>query len=373
MFTTGSKYFLGLAGLSLAATVVYAFLINPQDLGSVALLGLLAGFATMGGFALFTRDNDASDAKQAAEAAAPAPTGSLWPMVFALGLALVLVGVATVPVVFILGIAVLAAGCIEWAVQNWADRASAEGSFNEMVRHRIIGGLEYPGLAALVAGVVVYLFSRIMLTASKGGASVIFIIVAAAIMFLGFVFAFKPGTRGKVMGLVVTLGATALVVGGVFSALSGERAELAEASAEDHFSAEHRECGPEKSKYFDKHPNNSVGLKSAVLATVSVKDGKVQAQMIGLKTNVDTITIPRSNPTSILFRNLDSKEHRMVIHLGEKKIGDTGAVEKVQDCTQKTGKNQENILTVTIPKPAAAEPYKITVPGASGEIKVVVP
>lgn len=373
MFTTGSKYFLGLAGLSAVAVLVYAFFVNPQDLGTVALLGLLAGFATMAGFSLFTRDNETADASQAVEAAAPAPTGSLWPMVFALGLALLLVGMATVPVVFILGIAVLAAGCIEWAVQNWADRASAEGSFNEMVRHRIIGGLEYPGLAALVAGVVVYLFSRIMLTASKSGASIIFIIVASVIMFLGFVFAFKPSTRGKVMGLVVTLGAAALVAGGVFSALAGERDELAEAAAEDHFSAEHRECGAEKAKYFDKHPNNSVGLKSAVLATVFVEDGKVTAQMIGLKTKVDTITIPRANSTSILFRNLDSENHRMVIHLGEKTIGDTGAVEKVEDCTQLTGKDQENILTVTIPKPAGDEPYKITVPGASGEIKVVVP
>lgn len=373
MFTTGSKYFFGLTGLSLAGVLVYALFINPQDLGSVALLGSLVGFATLGGFALFTRDNDATEVAQAAEAASPAPGRSMWPMVFALGLALVLVGVSTVPVVFILGVGVLVAGCVEWAVQNWADRASAEGSFNEMVRHRIIGGLEYPGLAALVAGVIVYLFSRIMLTASKSGAAVIFIVVAAVVLFLGFVFAFKPSTRGKVMGLVVTLGVAALAVAGVSSALVGERAELAEASAANHFSAEHRECGEEKAKYFDKHANNSVGLKSAVMATVWVKDGQVQARIIGLDTKVDTITIPRSNPTSILFRNLDAKEHRMVIHLGEKKIADTGAVEKMENCTQLTGKGQENVLTLSIPKPAADEPYKITVPGASGEIKVVVP
>ena len=67
-----------------------------------------------------------------------------------------------------------------------------------------------------------------------------------------------------------------------------------------------------------------------VLATVFVKDGKVYAEAIGLKDKLDTITVQRANNTNILFRNLDEKEHRMVIHLGEAKVGDTGTVEKVE-------------------------------------------
>lgn len=373
MFTTGSKYFLGFTGLSLVGVVLYALFINPQDLGAVALLGLLVSFSTLAGFTLFVRDGDTASVEEAVEAAVPVPAPSMWPMVFALGVALLLVGLATVPVVFILGLAVMAAGGVEWSIQNWAERASADSAFNDMVRHRVIGGLEYPGVAALVAGVVVYFFSRIMLATSKGGAAVIFIVVAAVVLFFGFLFSFKPGLRGRVTGLVVTLGVTALVASGVASALAGERAELAEASAGKHFSAEHRECGAEKAEFFDKHANNSVALKSAVVATVSVKDGKVTARAIGVPKDVDTITIPRSNATSILFRNFDSTEHRMVINLGEAKVAETGVVEKVEDCTQLTGKGQENILTVTIPKPSTGDPYSIAVPGASGEIKVVVP
>jgi hypothetical protein len=49
-------------------------------------------------------------------------------------------------------------------------------------------------------------------------------------------------------------------------------------------------------------------------------------------------------------------------------------MEEVGTCTQLTGKNEEQVLTVTIPKPSSPEePFKLTVPGATGEIKVVVP
>lgn len=373
MFTPGSKYFLGLTGLSFIAVLVYAFFINPSDLGAVALLGLMVAGAIIGGFSLFTRDGDVETSAEAVSAAAPAPPPSMWPLVFSLGVALVLVGMSTVPAVFILGLAVLVAGGVEWMIQDWADRASADAAFNGFVRHRAIGAIEYPGVAALILGVVAFFFSRIMLAVSKGGAAIIFIVVAAAILFIGFIVAVKPGMRGKVTGLVTAIGVTALVASGAASALVGERAELAEASKADHYSAEHRECGAEASEHFDKHANNSVALKSAVIATVSVKNGKVTAQAIGLKDEVKTITVPRSNATSILFRNFDSKDHRMVIHLGEKTIAETGVVEKLEDCTQMTGKDQVNVLTVTIPKPAVDKPYTITVPGASGEIEVVVP
>jgi hypothetical protein len=111
-----------------------------------------------------------------------------------------------------------------------------------------------------------------------------------------------------------------------------------------------------------------------VTATVFVRDGKVVAQLIGMPKDVDTITIPRSNATSILFRNLDTEDRRLVANLGEVKVGTTDIMEKVGTCTQLTGENQEQVLTVKIPKPSNPEsPYTLTVPGVEGEIKVVVP
>jgi hypothetical protein len=75
-----------------------------------------------------------------------------------------------------------------------------------------------------------------------------------------------------------------------------------------------------------------------------------------------------------MFRNLDDKDHRLVVNLGTEVIAETGVKEKVGTCTQMTGKNQEQLLTLNIPKPSSAEQvYSFTVPGAEGEIKVVVP
>jgi hypothetical protein len=117
-----------------------------------------------------------------------------------------------------------------------------------------------------------------------------------------------------------------------------------------------------------------VSLRSAVTATIFVEDGKLRAQAIGIKKDVDTITIPRSLGTTLIFRNLDETEHRLVVNLGSHKVAETGVKEKLGTCTQLTGKKQEQVLTLTIPKPATPEePYFFEVPGIEGQIKLVVP
>lgn len=374
MFTTGSKYFLGMTTLSLIAAILYMFLVNPSDLGALALVGLATGAATMAGFSLFTRDSDVETVQEAVEAATgPVPSG-FWPIVFALGVAVVLLGVATTPVVFVLGVAVVVGGAVEWTIQSWADRASADHRYNETVRSKVLGGIEYPGLSAVLAIVVAFLFSRVMLAVSKNGATIIFMILAAVIFALGFVYSSKISLRKKLVNVLLPLGLVALAAAGVVSALSGEREELVKAAKEDHFAAENRECGEEASKYYDKHANNRVPLRSSVLATITVENNEVSAQMIGLERKVDTITIPRSNPVTVLFRNKDDSERRLVVELGSRQVGDSEIVEKVGTCTQLTGKNQEQAMTLTIPKPATAEePYYFYVPGADGRISVVVP
>ena len=374
MITPGSKYFFGLTGLSLIAAILYMVLVNPNDLGAVALFGLATSGAVIGVMALFTRDGDVYTDEEAVAANAVAGPPSFWPIVFALGAALVLTGLATVSVVFILGVAVLIGGGIEWTIQNWADGVSSDREFNEFARTRAISALEYPGLAAVVLGVIAFFFSRVFLALSKESGTIFFIVAAASIFVVGILIASKPFMKGAVTVVVAVLAVGALVGVGTIAALSGERHELAVAAEEDHYDASHRECGEEKSKHYDKHANNTVSLRSAVTATIFVKDGKVYAEAIGMPTKVDTITIPRSNATSVMFRNLDDEDHRLVVNLGSAKVAETGVVEKVGTCTQLTGKNQEQVMTLTIPKPATeAEPFSFTVPGATGEIKLVVP
>jgi hypothetical protein len=374
MFTPGSKYFLGLTGLSLAVAILYLFLVNPTDLGAIALFGLSASGATVAGFSLFTRDSDVYSAEEAVAAGTASPAASVWPMILALGTALVLLGLVTNPIVFVLGVAVLVGGGVEWAVQDWAEGASFDGAYNQMVKSRVLGGLEYPGLSAVGLGVIAFLFSRVMLATSKTEAPIIFIVVSTIILIIGLLVGFKPAVLGKKVIAISALGALALAGAGIASALAGERNELAVAAEEDHYSAEHRECGEEESKHYDHHANNTVSLRSGVSATIFVEGGKLYAEEIGLATKLDTLTVRRANATTFLFRNLDEEARRLVVNLGSEKVAETGVVEKVGTCTQLTDKNQEQILTLSIPKPATAEePYSFTVPGIEGQIKLVVP
>jgi hypothetical protein len=374
MFTPGSKYFLGLTGLALVSAVLYCFLVNPSDLGAYALFGLFLNAAVITGFSFFTRDGEAETVAQAVEANAEAPAPSFWPIVFALGGALTLLGIATNEIVFVVGLAVLVGGGVEWMIQDWAERASSDSAFNQFVRHRAVGALDYPGLAAVALGVIAFLFSRVMLTVSKDQATILFMVAATLVLVAGVLIGTKPALRGKSTTLIVVVGALVLLAAGVVSGINGERHELAVVAEEKPYAASHRECGEEASEHYDHHANNTVSLRSGVTATVFVRDGKVVAQLIGMPKDVDTITIPRSNATSILFRNLDTEDHRLVANLGEVKVGTTDVMEKVGTCTQLTGENQEQVLTVNIPKPSdPAKPYTLTVPGAEGEIKVVVP
>lgn len=374
MITPGSKYFLGLTGLGLVSAVLYCFLVNPSDLGAYALFGLFISAALIAGFSIFTRDGDVDSVAEAVEANTEATAPSFWPIVFAFGAALTLLGVATNEIVFVLGLSVLVGGAVEWVIDDWAEKASVDSEFNSFVRHRAIGAFDYPGIAAVVLGVVAFLFSRIMLTVSKDEASIIFIIVAALIFATGFLLSAKPALRGKSTAIISVVGVLVLAVAGITSALNGERKELVKYAKEDPYSISHRECGKEAGEHYDHEPNGSVSLRSGVVATIFVEDGKIRAQEVGLKRDVETITIRRANATSILFRNLDSEEYRLVASLGKVKVGTTDVMEEVGTCTQLTGKNEEQVLTVTIPKPSSPEaPYTLTVPGVTGEIKVVVP
>lgn len=376
MFSAGSKFLLGLSGLAGASALVYAYTVNPSDLGAIALIGVCILGAFLAGVNLHNHSGDAATAAEALPAGTDAPRDSAWPAVFALGAGLVLVGLATVPVVFLLGLVVLLAGGAEWLVMNWADRASADRRHNnDHVRVKTLGPLEYPVAAAVSLGVIAYLFSRVMLNQSKNAGTVLFIAIGSVIVTVAFLVGFGRVKRGRALSAVLVLGAAALVVAGVLTGIAGERSELAEASKGHFYEAEHRECGAEEGEHYDHNAGNTVSHRASVLATVTVSGGKVHAQAMGIPAAVGEITVPRSMYANILFRNLDETEHRMVVHLGEETVAETGVIEKVGTCTQLAGRNQEQLLTLRITKPSGAskDGYSIEVPGAEGEVKVIVP
>jgi hypothetical protein len=212
-----------------------------------------------------------------------------------------------------------------------------------------------------------------MLAVSPHSGAILFIVIATAVLIVGFLVSLKTNIKKSTIAAMCVLGAVVLLVSGGIAGFNGNREELVVAAAEDHYS--HKECEAAKSEHFDKNSNNAVSMKSGISATIRVKDGKLTAQLIGIDTQVQAVTVQRSNLTTILFRNLDDAQYRLVANLGTKKIADTGVEEEIVDCTQMTGKNQTQALILKISKPSASSgPYTLTVPGLEGqEIAVVVP
>ncbi|MEI7883179.1 MAG: hypothetical protein WCI32_06545 [Actinomycetota bacterium] len=371
MFTPGSKYLIAITGLSAVSLALYMLLVHPSAIGAVALIGLLTATSLLTGITLFTRDGHASEGETSA-ATLDTPTSSMWPLVGAAGFTLLLVGTITTPIVFILGIVAMLAALIEWTVQAWSERGSGDIAYNASIRQRLLNPIEYPLLAAIGIAVIIFSFSRVMLAINKDAGALTFILAASAISLVGLLISVRPQLKKSIVLTIAVVAAVGLVGAGIASMGVGMRDELVVAGQEDHYA--HKECGAERSEHFDKGVSKTISAKSGADATIELIDGKLTAHAQGIEGLQDSITVRRSNPINIIFRNKDAGEFRLSAYLGKTKVAD-GVSEDLVTCTQLLPQGGEQWLTFKIAKPSIAEgPYTLTIPGLEGQsIVVVVP
>ena len=371
MFTPGSKYLIAITGLSAVSFALYMLLVHPSALGAVALIGLLAATSLLTGITLFTRDGHASEGETSA-ATLDTPTSSMWPLVGAAGFTLLLVGTITTPIVFILGIVAMLAALVEWTVQAWSERGSSDIAYNSSIRQRLLNPIEYPLLAAIGIAVIIFSFSRVMLAINKDAGALTFILAASAISLVGLLISVRPQLKKSIVLTIAVVAAVGLVGAGIASMGVGMRDELVVAGQEDHYA--HKECGAERSEHFDKGVSKTISAKSGADATIELINGKLTAHAQGIEGLQDSITVRRSNPINIIFRNKDAGEFRLSAYLGKTKVTD-GVSEDLVTCTQLLPQGGEQWLTFKIAKPSIAEgPYTLTIPGLEGQsIVVVVP
>ena len=226
MFPAGSRLLIGATVLAALAATLYGVTVGGS-LGTIGLISAAVALAVLTVINLYTRDADVSALDEIALTDSPAahrpPWPSLWPIVGALGGVLLAVGLVTYPVVFMLGIVALIAAVVEWTLQAWSERASGDRSYNTEVRERFAHPAEFPVLAALGFGVIVYSFSRIMLSLSKTGGPAAFGTIAALVLGAGFLVAFRRNLGNAVIAGVAAVAVLALVAGGIAAAISGER------------------------------------------------------------------------------------------------------------------------------------------------------
>lgn len=383
MITTGTKLLLGSAIVSTVAAILYGV---TQDgvMGTIGLASAAIALAFLAGVNAFIRDSNVLDTDAASvessAAAVVRPGDSIWPFMFAVGVIVVTVGFVTTQVVLTIGMVVVVAAGAEWMVHAWAERTSTDPELNDEVRVRTLGPLEFPLFGAICVGILVYAFSRVMLWFAQAETVALFAIVAGIVLLLAFVIAFRPGIRSGAIGGLLAVAGIAIIAGGVVTAVDGQR-EIHHHETVEELTPEGICDSPDEFEA-DENASQTVSASANVAATITL-DGSEQLSFSldgPPPEGSDALTLQRSNPTNIIFRNDSDHERRLTLDLGTETIeGEDGEEEEVpfQYCTalvEEDGGAQ--LLTFVIPVPSAAVPdgYRFFVPGVEGaELEVIVP
>jgi hypothetical protein len=272
MITRGSKYFYGAALVGYLAALVYGFVTEAASQGGIAALftdggivnavvgpisfgwrggvgdqigySILMGFAgimaVLGGMSSAFRDGspealaevqgarieDGTLVVGAADLRIATPVGlSYWPAIGALSLGAVIVGLATSPGLFLIGLAGVVVVTVEWTVRAWSERATGDPALNRQIRNRFMYPIEIPVGATLVIGVVVLAMSRILLAVPQTAAVFFIILLASAVFAVAILLANRPELKRSVLVGVLFFGVVALVAGGIAAAIVGPREE----------------------------------------------------------------------------------------------------------------------------------------------------
>jgi hypothetical protein len=242
VFTTGFKYFFGLAMALVLAAVVHGYSSGGDTVGPVSLgwkggvgdhvgytMLLAMGVATglVGLVLVAFRDADPSAQAHVlgveTVASSPPVTGSFWPVVGAFGAATVVVGLVLHAAVFVLGLVILAMVAIEWTMDAWADRATGDPEANRALRNHIMAPLEIPLAGTLGIAVGVLAVSRVLLAISTNGAVAVTGLIAVLVLACGALYAARPGIGRSLVAGIAVLAAVALLTAGVVAAVAGER------------------------------------------------------------------------------------------------------------------------------------------------------
>ncbi len=384
MFTTGSKFLIGSTVLAIVAAIAYG--VTQQDeVGTVGLASAAISLAFLTGVNLFTRDAniwaDEISSVETAPAAVRAPRNSIWPLGFALGAALLTVGLVTQQAFFVVGVIILLATGAEWTAEAWAARASADDTYNSKVRSTIANPLEFPLAAAVGIGVIVYSFSRIMLWLSKTNTVIAFSVLGALIIAFAFFFAYRPAMKSKATVGLIAVGAFSLVVGGVAAGLDGEREIHEHETTGGLEAAGENICASPDEFEADHHASQKVGATANVAAEITLgEDGKLTYRQNGPnEVGSPGLTLPRTNPNNVVFINESDHHRRLSVNLGMQTIETEDGVTQESPhlvCTTLVDKGGEQNVTLFFPLPSATadEGFYFFVPGVdTARLELLVP
>ena len=376
MFTTGSKLLIGSAFAAALFALVYG-VTQEGTLGTIGLISAAVGLGLLAAINVFARDSNVSamdpESFEASAAARNSAYPSIWPLFTALGATTVTLGLITNRTFFILGMAAIAAGGLGWLVQAWSERASTDRAFNKRARNVLIDPIELPIAGAVGAGILIYAFSRIMLGLPTKTATIIaFGVMGTIVLFVGAVVGLKRGASRTAMTGTFGLAAVALIAGGAYAGLNGERETHPHHTPGD--IAEENECGPEETEA-DELASQNVAAMANVAAELTFDGSRLTYNLPGYDGTSTGLTIPRSTPTNVMFHNDADHDARLVIEM-HPRLDDNGqptGPERICTALGEPGSTQFLTLEFALPSYAVEGGYAFTVPGTDATLPVVVP
>jgi hypothetical protein len=258
VFTPGFRLFGGLAVIGLISAVVYGlssgdvsgpdyfgFIDRNAVIGLVSLgwkgnVGAASGFmvlifmsmsaALIGGTVVAFRDADVESVAELGDTPSVMPLAqrptapSWWPAITAIGLGVLLIGlVMDTKAFWIIGLVLLAAVAIEWALTAWADRSTGDASTNEALRDRVGSSFEIPLLGVAGGAIIALAVSRILLWSSLLGAVIIAGVVGLVVFGVAILAAFRPQIGKRTLTTIIGILALTIVGLGIAAAAAGPR------------------------------------------------------------------------------------------------------------------------------------------------------
>lgn len=255
MFTPGFRLFAGFAVAGFVAMFVYAVASGGDGtidyfgfvdasawvgaisfgwkggvgdhLGYFVLLFFVIAAGWLAGMLVAFRDADPEAVAELNGGVLPpaqGPSGpNYWPLIGGFGVAVAIIGLALGAVIFVIGLLLILAAMFEWMMSAWADRATGDPVANQELRDRIMKPVEVPVLSAIGIAVVILAMSRVFLTVSKEWAVWVAVIVSAIVFLVAVAMVAVDKINKNLVAGVLSVGAIALLAGGVVSASIGER------------------------------------------------------------------------------------------------------------------------------------------------------
>ncbi|HJL83160.1 MAG TPA: hypothetical protein QGF43_04535 [Acidimicrobiales bacterium] len=243
MLTTGFKLWFGFFVAAFSAAVFAGYTSGATETGPISLgwkggvgnhvtyvlfVVAAAVFGLLGIVAVAFRDADSESVAEVLGVDTPPPAqtqvgSSIWPVLGALGVATLVVGLVVSSALFVVGLLILVAVSLEWTMTNWSERATGDPEVNSELRERLLRPVEIPILALAGIGVLVLAMSRVLLASSVNGAVLVAGAVGVCVFGAAFVFSRRPNISRRLVSTTLILSCVAVLVAGIVAAATGER------------------------------------------------------------------------------------------------------------------------------------------------------